>query len=167
MMKTTMKQVRELSFLDFLRDHHKTMTGLFRQFETEPVRMPNAPDLKEKLVNEIYSEIEIHARMEKDLLYPVLEKIAGKPVRLESMGVLEDVESVIVTLKRSNPHGMDFDERFGGMIEDFEFHMVAEESELKTLSHSRPEPFRDLGRKMQHFQQSQAKWRPETKRKRA
>ena len=145
--------MRKLSAVDFYQDHHKVMAGLFRQFESEPIRMPDAPEVKAGVVNEIYLEIEIHARIDREILHPVLEQIAGKDVRLQSRDALDDVEKAITSLKKMNPQNMDFDEPFDGMIEDFEFHLLQELSELRDLSHASPQHFLTLGEKMQDLRE--------------
>ena len=157
----------KLTAVDFYQEHHKIMSGLFRQFESEPIRMPDSPEVKEGVVREILLEIEIHGHIDREILYPVLQQIAGKSVRLQSQDALEDVEKAIVGLRKIKVQSMDFDEPFSGMIEDFEFHILQELSELQSLSHASPEHFALLGEKMRMLRQDHLAYAKGSKRHQA
>ncbi|MBV8385306.1 MAG: hemerythrin domain-containing protein [Acidimicrobiia bacterium] len=112
-----------------LRNDHKTVERLFKQFEKAG---PNAHKTKKDLVEKIVEELSIHAAIEEQVLYPA----AREAVPDEDDLVLESLEEHhIVKWVLSEIDGMDpEDERFTAkvtvLIENVRHHVEEEEGDL-------------------------------------
>lgn len=113
-----------------LRDDHKILKGLFRQFEAvgRPVR-----EIKTRLVQEIFAMLESHFEIEERIFYPAVAAAADEPVRgFVERGLAEHrrMGGFIRLLSRMDIHGEFFDARFSGLINEMMDHMGEEEREL-------------------------------------
>jgi hemerythrin superfamily protein len=111
-----------------LKDDHKTVAGLFRQFEKAG---DNAHATKQKIVDQIIEELTVHAYIEETLFYPA----ARAAVPDTSEHVLESVEEHhVVVWMMSELLGLDpTDERYDAkvtvLIENVRHHVEEEEQE--------------------------------------
>lgn len=120
--------------IKFLRDDHKIIKGLFRQFEAVDER---APEMKEGLVHEIFMEIEIHTQLENEFFYPELTA----RVDASDRGLVEqarsdhrEISSTAAQLKEQNVFAEHFNDRFSELISLVEAHLGEEERTLFPLA---------------------------------
>lgn len=113
--------------IKLLKHDHKTVKGLFRQFEQATRRAE-----KQKLGEEIIEELSIHAILEEQLLYPTLR---AKDARLtdDVLESLEEHHAVKLTLAELDKLKVDherYDAKMHVVRESVEMHIEKEEAEL-------------------------------------
>ncbi|HLE01113.1 MAG TPA: hemerythrin domain-containing protein [Bdellovibrionota bacterium] len=69
---------QQASVAQFLRDDHKKIRGLFRQIQ---VLEDRAHEMKPGLLRQLWMELEIHDRLDREILYPALMSVADEGVR--------------------------------------------------------------------------------------
>jgi hemerythrin-like domain-containing protein len=117
-----------------LRDDHKRLQGLFRQFET---LARQARDEKRRLVDEIFALLEIHAEIEENIFYPAVAAAGDENVRglvEESLQDHKRMNGFLQLLLRMNIHGEFFDARFSGIINETQDHIAKEEREILPIA---------------------------------
>jgi hemerythrin superfamily protein len=133
-----------------LKDDHKTVSGLFRQFEK--IKKTGSTSTKRKLVDEIIRELTTHAYIEETIFYPA----AREEVPETDEHVLESVEEhhvvvwLLSELKDLDPAHETFDAKVTVLIENVRHHVEEEEQEWfpevrKALGRNR---LRELGEQM-------------------
>ncbi len=112
-----------------LKDDHKTVNGLFKEFEkTHDTATPSA---KRALVNKIIKELVTHAYIEETIFYPAAR--AGAPDTTEH--VLESVEEhhvvawLLSELSTADPRDETFDAKVTVLIENVRHHVEEEEKD--------------------------------------
>jgi iron-sulfur cluster repair protein YtfE (RIC family) len=107
--------------LGFLADDHRRVAGLLAQVEEDPA-----------VLHQAQHDLEVHDRLEEELLYPALEQLLGD----EGLGLVED-------LRLSHAHvkvrlielsilgtGEEFERKLSELRERLERHLEEEESKL-------------------------------------
>lgn len=107
---------------DLLRRDHERVRELFGQYRA---RMDEAPETCRPLAEAICMQWELHARIEREMLYPALEP-GGEPAK-EGVRTLEDIDECIAILKRWPP-GSERDSTMLRMMQLAECHMAREEA---------------------------------------
>lgn len=113
-----------------LRDDHKRLEGLFRQYEAIGSR---APEMKQGVVREIFMELEVHSKIEEDIFYPAFELVTdteGQALIAQSLEDHDQVSQKIIELKDLEMGDEELDSRLAELISDVEDHMEREETEL-------------------------------------
>jgi hemerythrin superfamily protein len=124
--------------ITLLKADHKTVKGLFREFE----RSDDAPK-KRKLVDLMIKELSIHAAIEEEVFYPA----ARAEVKDALDEVLESIEEhhvmkwVLSELQGLDPHDERFEPKTTVLIELVRHHVEEEESDFF------PKVRAELGRK--------------------
>jgi hemerythrin-like domain-containing protein len=113
--------------LQLLRDDHRQVKDLFKQFE-------DADDSRTKgrLVAEALTALEIHAKLEEEIFYPAVRKEAD-PTAGEMDGAEEEhhvVKLLIGELRRMKPGAARYDAKFTVLAENVKHHINEEESEM-------------------------------------
>lgn len=112
-----------------LKDDHKTVKRLFREFEK--THKEATPAAKRALVDTIISELTTHAYVEETIFYPAAR--AGVPETTDH--VLESVEEhhvvawLLSELSKLDPADETFDAKVAVLIENVEHHVEEEEEE--------------------------------------
>lgn len=112
-----------------LKDDHKTVEGLFKQFEKGKGSATAAT--KRKIVNQIIAELTTHAFIEETIFYPA----ARREVPETTDHVLESVEEhhvvvwLLSELQHLNPSDETFDAKVTVLIENVRHHVEEEEKE--------------------------------------
>ncbi|MGZ3687051.1 MAG: hemerythrin domain-containing protein [Bdellovibrionota bacterium] len=107
-----------------LRNDHKELTGLFRQFEAVDLR---AHEMKIGVAREIFAKIEIHTRLEEEFFYPLLEDASLAEDALEDH---REMRAQIAELFDSRADQVQFDAKMVELIETMEAHVYREENVL-------------------------------------
>ena len=132
--------------ITLLKQDHKTVKGLFREFEKLG---DNATASKSRVVNEIVKELSIHAAIEEMLFYPAVRD-ASPDMVLESLEEHHIVKWVLSELDGMSPEHERFDAKVTVLIENVRHHVEEEEQDLfprvsKAMSRSELD---DLGEAM-------------------
>lgn len=126
--------MKENLTLQFLKDDHKRIRGLFRQLETAGTR---APEMKTGVYHQVVMELEIHLQLEETYLYEfsknLIEDEMGKGLLFECEGEHRQIRSRLAPLKSVSPTGPSFDKQIFDLIVDIETHFSKEENELYPL----------------------------------
>ncbi|HUP71332.1 MAG TPA: hemerythrin domain-containing protein [Acidimicrobiales bacterium] len=126
--------------ITLLRNDHKTVKGLFVQFEKAG---ENAKKTKRDLVDKIIEELAVHAAIEEQIFYPAVRE--GLPdaedTVLEGLEEHHIVKWTLSELDGLEPDHERFDAKVKVLIESVRHHMEEEEGEMF------PEVRKALGRK--------------------
>jgi hemerythrin superfamily protein len=115
--------------ITLLKEDHKTVKGLFRQFEKAG---DNAKAKKRQLVDKIIEELSIHAAIEEQLFYPAVREAIDE-AEDDVLEALEEHHVVKWTLRElidMDPSEERFDAKVTVLIEMVEHHAEEEESDM-------------------------------------
>jgi len=114
-----------------LKEDHKKVKGLFKQFEELGEK---AFKKREELSQKIFTELEIHTTLEEEIFYPAIEKGAAEK---ESEELVKEafaehavVKDLIEELRELGCEDENFNAKFKVMQENVEHHIEEEEGEL-------------------------------------
>jgi hypothetical protein len=119
-----------------LRDDHKRIRGLFRQFEAIGLR---ANEMERGVMDEIFMELEIHAAVEEEVFYAALISAlqqGGSRMTLSPSAIdlcFEEhraVQATIDRLRKLTLGSERFNDLFEDLIESVEAHITEEEAEV-------------------------------------
>jgi hemerythrin superfamily protein len=124
-----------------LKEDHKTVNALFRQFEKE--KESGSPAIKRKLVDQIIEELTVHAYIEEEIFYPAARQADEdtKEHVLESVEEHHVVVWMLSELMRADAADETFDAKVSVLIENVRHHVEEEEKEWF------PEVRKAMGRK--------------------
>ncbi|GIH96194.1 hemerythrin domain-containing protein [Planobispora siamensis] len=111
-----------------LREDHKTVEKLFKQFEKAG---EDAYDEKRKLVDQMIEELTAHAYIEEEIFYPAARAAAPDTVDhvLESVEEHHVVVWMLSELKNMDPRDERFDAKVTVLMENVRHHVEEEENE--------------------------------------
>jgi hemerythrin superfamily protein len=123
-----------------LKDDHKTVEKLFKQFEKAG---EDAPEQKRKLVDSIIEELTIHTYIEEEIFYPAARTAAPetKDHVLESVEEHHVVVWLLSELAGLDPSDETFDAKVTVLAENVRHHVEEEEEDWF------PEVRKAMGRK--------------------
>ena len=132
-----------------LKDDHKKVKDLFRQFEKA-----RTADRKKKIAEEAMHELEVHAEIEEEIFYPAAKAKAdkeGKELVAEAVEEHHVVKVLIGELKAMREVNEQYEAKFTVLIENVEHHIEEEEGEMFTKARSvfDAAELDDLGRRME------------------
>ncbi|HZO28996.1 MAG TPA: hemerythrin domain-containing protein, partial [Chloroflexota bacterium] len=111
-----------------LKDDHKKVKELFRQFEKA-----RSTDRKKVIAEEAMHELEVHAEIEEEIFYPAAKAKAdaeGKELVAEAVEEHHVVKVLIGELKSMREVNEQFEAKFTVLIENVEHHIEEEEKEM-------------------------------------
>ena len=111
-----------------LKDDHKKVKDLFRQFESA-----RTADRKMKIAQEAMHELEVHAEIEEEIFYPAAKAKAdkeGKELVAEAVEEHHVVKMLIAELKAMHEVNEQYEAKFTVLIENVEHHIEEEEKEM-------------------------------------
>jgi len=111
-----------------LKEDHKTVAGLFRQFEKAKDGTPAA---KKKIVDQIIKELTVHAYIEERHFYPAAREAAPDTDDhvLESIEEHHVVVWMLSELAALNPKDEHYDPKVRVLIENVRHHVKEEEQD--------------------------------------
>ena len=112
--------------LELLKDDHQRLKSLFEQIEGS-----DDPITRQELLDQIDTELEIHAHIEETIFYPVLEDFEELKDMVEK--AWDEHAEITALLKGLEELGVDSDtfaEDLTALIETVELHVEEEEKEL-------------------------------------
>jgi hemerythrin-like domain-containing protein len=111
-----------------LKDDHKKVKDLFRQFERA-----RSPERKKEIADEAMHELDVHAEIEEEIFYPAAKAKAnkeGKELVAEAVEEHHVVKMLISELKAMREVNEQFEAKFTVLIENVEHHIEEEEKEM-------------------------------------
>jgi len=134
-----------------LKKDHATVKALFKQFEAAGDR---AGQKKQRLFDEIKTELDVHAAVEEEIFYPAMQEVRSKEVKdlvLEALEEHKVVKTLLAQIAALRPSDEKFDAKVKVLQENVEHHADEEEKEMfpqakKQLS---DEKRKDLGKQME------------------
>ena len=111
-----------------LKDDHKKVKDLFRQFEKA-----RSADRKKAIAVEAMHELEVHAEVEEEIFYPAAKAKAdkeGKALVAEAVEEHHVVKVLIGELKAMRAVNEQYEAKFTVLIENVEHHIEEEEKEM-------------------------------------
>ena len=116
--------------IEMLKADHKKVKALFREYEAAGDR---AFKTKQRIADEVFSELEVHTMLEEEIFYPAVKARAnaeGKDLIDEGVEEHHVVKLLIKELKALTPEDDAFDAKFKVMTENVEHHIEEEEGEM-------------------------------------
>ncbi|MEO6112592.1 MAG: hemerythrin domain-containing protein [Nitrospiraceae bacterium] len=93
---STISQVASASSVaDMLREDHMKVKGLFEEFE-----QPDDADAKQRIVETALAELEVHAKLEEELIYPEIRQEIDDDLMDEALEERHVVYGLIGELKK-------------------------------------------------------------------
>jgi len=140
-----------MNAITLLKQDHKTVRGLFREFEHAGDR---AVQQKQRIADETFNELETHTALEEEIFYPAVaaskDDQEGQDLVREATEEHAVVKTLISELKGMTPDDEQFDAKFKVLTENVEHHIREEEGEL--FPHAErvfdENQLKDLGRRM-------------------
>jgi hemerythrin-like domain-containing protein len=113
--------------LQLLRDDHRHVKDLFKQFEEADDRRA-----KGQVVAEALTALEIHAKLEEEIFYPAVRKEAdADPAEMDEAEEEHHVVKLLIgELRRMKPGAARYDAKFTVLAENVKHHIDEEESEM-------------------------------------
>ena len=124
-MLTKSQEVSASAITDLLREDHKKVKRLFEEFE-------EADDAKAKyrIVETALAELEVHAKLEEELIYPAIRAAIGdEDLMDEALEEHHVVHALLGDLKKMTPSDERYDAKFTVLAENVRHH-IKEESEM-------------------------------------
>lgn len=112
--------------LQMLRDDHKKVKALFKEFEdAEDART------KKRIVDEACRELEVHTQLEEEVFYPALRRDGADDDMMDEADEEHRVaKTLIEELKVMTPSDEYYDAKFTVLAENVKHHIDEEESEM-------------------------------------
>ena len=132
-----------------LKKDHKTVAGLMDKIEETTERAVKG---REELFAQLKNELDIHARIEETILYPVLEK--AEPTHDISLEAYEEhkvVKQLLSELESEPKNAEEWTAKFTVLKENVEHHVEEEEGEMFTKARKvlSEEELEELGRRLE------------------
>ena len=109
-----------------LRADHKAVDGLFKDYEGA-----RRATQKQALVKEICTQLTVHAQIEEEIFYPVVQKaLKDKELVPEARVEHESLKALIAQLEGATPDGEDYEARVQVLSEYVKHHVKEEQNEL-------------------------------------
>ena len=109
-----------------LRADHKAVTELFEEYEKS-----RSASRKKELVNQICTELTVHAQVEEEIFYPaVKEALKDKELVPEATVEHAGVKALIAQIEGQKPDGEMFDAKVKVLSEYVKHHVKEEQNEM-------------------------------------
>lgn len=114
------------SVTDMLREDHKKVKGLFKEFE-----QTDDANAKQRAAKTAMTELEIHSKLEEELVYPAIQsEINDDDLMDEALEEHHAVHGMIEELKKMKQRDEDYDAKFTELAENVKHHIQEEESKM-------------------------------------
>lgn len=118
------------SATDLLREDHRRVKDLFRQFEDA-----EGAAEKRRIAEQTFAELEIHSQIEEEIFYPAIRR-QDKEEMAHIMNEADEehhvVDVLIAEMRKMRPSDPRFEAKFKVMSENVKHHIQEEESEIFT-----------------------------------
>jgi hemerythrin-like domain-containing protein len=116
--------------VEMLKHDHAQVKDLFRQYEAAGDR---AYQKKQRIAEEVFTELEVHTTLEEELFYPAMKRKTdqnGKDLVAEAMEEHHVVTTLMEELKGLDPKDERYDAKFKVLMDNVEHHIEEEEGEM-------------------------------------
>jgi hypothetical protein len=116
--------------VEMLKHDHAQVKDLFRQYEATGDR---AYQKKQRIAEEVFTELEVHTTLEEELFYPAMKRKTdqdGKDLVAEAVEEHHVVTTLMKELKGLDPKDERYDAKFKVLMENVEHHIEEEEGEM-------------------------------------
>jgi hemerythrin-like domain-containing protein len=116
--------------VEMLKHDHAPVKDLFRQYEAAGDR---AYQKKQRIAEEVFTELEVHTTLEEELFYPAMKRKTdqnGKDLVAEAMEEHHVVTTLMEELKGLDPKDERYDAKFKVLMDNVEHHIEEEEGEM-------------------------------------
>ena len=122
----------ETDAIALLTADHKTVKGLFKQFE-QLTKQEDVDDEKAALVRKICNELTVHAQVEEELFYPAVREAIDDDDLMDEADIEHaSAKDLIAQLQEMEPGGDHYDARVTVLGEYVDHHVKEEEGEMFT-----------------------------------
>jgi hemerythrin superfamily protein len=116
--------------IQMLTDDHKKLKGLFKEYEGAG---ENAHEKKHGIVEKVFQELEVHAKLEEEIFYPAYKGKAdeeGQDLVRERLEEHHVVDVLMREMKRLKPDNPEHEAKFKVLMENVKHHADEEEKEM-------------------------------------
>jgi hemerythrin superfamily protein len=114
---------KKMDALELLKEDHQTVKGLFEEAEGTEEQ-----ELKEKIFDELKTELETHARIEETVFYPAMQKHDQlKEMVAEAIEEHKQVKTLLREIDSLKSDSEKFEAKLDELMENVEHHAEEEE----------------------------------------
>jgi hemerythrin superfamily protein len=116
--------------VEMLKHDHALVKDLFHQYEAAGDR---AYQKKQRIAEEVFTELEVHTTLEEELFYPAIKRKTdqdGRDLVAEAMEEHHVVATLMEELKGLDPKDERYDAKFKVLMDNVEHHIEEEEGEM-------------------------------------
>lgn len=135
--------------ISLLKRDHKKVESLFKEFEQAGKK---AKSTRKRIVKKIVKELSLHAALEEQLFYPVVQEAAkANELALRAMEQHELVKVLLGQLDTMSPDEDRFQARVTVLIENVRAHVKEEETQMfpKIRNALTPDQLKRLGERLE------------------
>lgn len=115
-----------MNILELIEQDHRKVESLL-----EEIKKTKDAKKKMKLFNDIYKEVNLHAKAEELVFYPAMREYDDTAEYIEEAEEEhEDAEALLEEMKEFNPKDAEFKEKLEELTEAIQHHVEEEESEI-------------------------------------
>jgi hemerythrin superfamily protein len=124
--KQTKRSTKGPDAITLLRADHRLVSGLFEQFEKT-----RSATKKKALVQQICTELTVHAQVEEEIFYPAVKAaLKDKELVPEARVEHDTLKSLIAQVEGVEPDGENYDAKVKVMSEYVKHHVKEEQGEM-------------------------------------
>jgi hemerythrin superfamily protein len=142
-----------LDALKLLKEDHDRVKKMLAEGESTTER---GEKTREELLSRLKSDLEIHERMEEEVLYPALKSHPkAKELALEGYEEHHVVDTILAELEQTRPSDETWAAKFKVVKEHLEHHIEEEETQMfpKARSAFSEDDLEEMGRRMAEIKQ--------------
>ena len=116
--------------IKLLTDDHKKVKALFREYEG---LSENAHQRRQRVVEQVFHELEVHTKIEEEFFYPAMQAKAddeGQEMVHEAREEHHVVEVLMGEIRQLEPDNPEYPAKYTVMMEKGEHHADEEEKEM-------------------------------------
>lgn len=141
--------------ISLLKADHKNVKNAFDEYKKLG---DQAFKTKKKLADEICADLELHTRLEEEIIYPAFRKAVkdAKPLADEAKVEHDSAKELIKQIKGMNAEDDLFDAKVTVLSEHIDHHVKEEEDEMFPLLNKTSVDLEELGKRMETRKQELA-----------
>jgi hemerythrin-like domain-containing protein len=126
-----------MNAIKMLKGDHDRVQELFKEFEAAGER---AYEKKRGIAEQVFTELEIHTRLEEEIFYPAVQARAGQEgeeLIAESLQEHHVVDVLMREMRKLDPGNDAYQAKFQVLMENVEHHIEEEEGEMFPMASER------------------------------
>jgi hemerythrin superfamily protein len=118
-----------MDIFTLLHEDHENVSLIFKKIES--IKSKETAQTHEQLFKELSTELELHAKVEEDIVYPVFEKHGEtRQIIEESVREHKQIDRLLSELKGMRPDDQKWMGKLGELRQEVEHHVKEEEEQL-------------------------------------